>query len=510
MSIAAGLRRSGARPGDRIACLLTNSPDCCAAIIGIWLAGCCAVSLPLPGRGMSLAYYLRFLRVPLEDTHAVFLLVSLQHRSLIPTNGLSVRVLTFEELDGLPTGDGAPMAADEVLFIQYSSGSTAEPRGCALTGAAIAAQLSLLEVALEIDPESDVGVVWLPLAHDMGLFGCLLLTYWTGHRLVLSTPGRFLTQPSSWFSDAARYGATVSATPPFGLELAARVASAREGGSVPMKRMVVGGDRVDEDTLRRAVRALTQNRLPWSSLLPAYGLAEVVLAATMTRLGRGPSVLSTDEISATGEPGLQLRQMLQNRRTIVTSGEPLPGVRVGVVEAQSVGEIEIASPSAAKAYVPPSPQQGNLAEEGIVRTGDIGLVQNGQLAILGRADDLMSVAGRNVFGRDVEQALNEIISVRSGCCAVVDVESSDGKQFVALVEPVDNHPSFKAIADAVAAVARQAAGVGISECVFLPKGLLPKTPSGKLQRHRCRDIAASGEADGFRRIRISTRSRAAW
>ena len=128
-------------------------------------------------------------------------------------------------------------------------------------------------------------MVWLPLSHDMGLFGCLGLTYWTGHRLVLGTPQRFLSQPGSWLEDCALYGATVSAAPNFALDVAARVASVRMPPPSPMRRLVVGGEHVHAGTLLRAAQVLGNGTFKLSALIPAYGLAEAVLAVTMSPLG---------------------------------------------------------------------------------------------------------------------------------------------------------------------------------------------------------------------------------
>jgi acyl-CoA synthetase (AMP-forming)/AMP-acid ligase II len=213
-------------------------------VLGVWLSGATLLSLPLISRGMDAAGYVARLRRILHRAEPVALLCDQRFARLLEDAELGVPIAAFQALDHAQAADPVLLDADAPVFVQYTSGSTSEPRGCVLSARAIANQLALLEEALEIDREGDTGVVWLPLSHDMGLFGCLGLTYWTGHRLVLSTPERFLTQPGSWFEDCARYGATVSAAPNFALDVATRVASVRMPPPVPMRRLVVGGERV--------------------------------------------------------------------------------------------------------------------------------------------------------------------------------------------------------------------------------------------------------------------------
>jgi fatty-acyl-CoA synthase len=495
---AEGLKRRGIQPEERVAVLLTNSPDACAAVIGAWLAGACVLSMPLIARGMEPTTYLAQLRRIVARAEPVLLVCDESLRPLLDDAELGVGVVAFQQLDAPRSGEYALPGADQPVFVQYSSGSTSDPRGCVLAPRAIANQLAALDRALAIDPDVDTGVVWLPLAHDMGLFGCLLLTYWTGHRLVLGTPQRFLTSPGTWFADCARYGATVSATPSFGLALATRVAAKRLPPPFPMTRMVVGGERVDAATLTNANQVLGDERLKMSALVPAYGLAEAVLAVTMTSPGEGPTVMRVDA-EALGEGSVvpvpsdsgSVRAV-----SLVSAGQPLPGTEVGVTSSDGVGEILVRSSTLADGYLgAPELTARRFTSRGLL-TGDLGFVADGKLFVSGRADDLMSVAGRNVYARDLEAAICSVPGVQPGSCAVVEADEGVPQRLAAVVELRGSHPDLTVMAAGIRAAARAAAGAAIDRCIFVPRGTLPKTPSGKVQRFRCRELAQEGDRSG--------------
>jgi acyl-CoA synthetase (AMP-forming)/AMP-acid ligase II len=489
---AGGLRQRGVQPGDRVAFVLTNAAEVCAGVLGAWLAGACVISMPVISRGMAPPDYFAMLRRVVAHAQPGLVVAEAQVAALLRAGEVGVPVMDCDGVHAAPP-ETAPLCADEdPVFVQYTSGSTSEPRGCVVTAAAVARQLSMLEQALRIDPERDVGVVWLPLSHDMGLFGCLLLTYWTDHRLVLSTPERFLRQPGSWFEDCAHFGGTISAAPSFGLDRAARVAEVRPPASLTMERLVVGSDRVEASVLRRAARALGPERLPESSLVPAYGLAEAVLAVTMSPVGEGPTVLRVERAAL--EHGDVEPADSDGDATVelVSAGLPLPGNVVKIDPPTSaVGEVVVSGPTLAVGYLgAPQETAERFTADGL-RTGDFGFVHDGRLYVTGRSDDLMIMAGRNLYARDVEAALAGVPGLRPGRFAVVDVEVHGDTRLVALIEPMPGHPDFAVMARDVATAARAAVGVTIAECVFVAPGDLPKTPSGKIQRFRCREHATS-------------------
>jgi fatty-acyl-CoA synthase len=475
--IAADLRARGIGPQDRVACLLLNSPDTCAAVLAVWLAGGVVVSLPLPARGMDGDAYAEQIRRIVAVAGPATLLcdgaVADSIESMLP--GMSV--LAVQRLGADASFEPALPAADEPAFVQFSSGSTTEPKGCVLTPAAIAAQLEMISVALGIDPERDVGVVWLPLSHDMGLFGCLLLTYWTGHHVVLGTPQRFLARPAAWLEDLAHFGGTVSAAPNFALGMLSRDLRGQPP-PLALDKLVIGGERVDPAVLRRFTA------VPKSALMPGYGLAEVVLAATLTPAGRGPR-----QIAVTPETLERCDPEEAGALQLCGAGPPIGDVRVGVDR----GEIVVDSPSTAVGYLDdPEATAERFTPDG-VRTGDLGLVVDGELYVAGRADDLIVVGGRNVFARDLEWAASRLDGVRTGNCAVVEVRDGSTQRIVALIEHSAGASDRRALARELGALTVRRAGVSLDACLFLAAGALPKTSSGKLQRYRCRELARTHE-----------------
>lgn len=489
LCFAGGLRALGIQRGDRIACLLENSPDCCVAVLGIWLAGATTLSLPLPPRGMAPATYLALLRKIVRKGSPSLLLCGA--RAVPLAAELELRCVAYEDVRGSAL-DGPELAGDdEAVFVQFSSGSTSDPRGCVLSARAIAHQLDAAARALHLDPDVDTCVAWLPLSHDMGLFGCLLNAYWAGHSVVLGPPERFLSRPGTWLEDCARYRATLSATPAFALELVARAAPAKALQPFPMRAMVVGGDFIPARALRTTAERLGPVGVTLSSLVPAYGLAESVAGVTC-RVPEGEPAILTIERGALADGQVASQPVagpMDSRTELVGVGTPLPGTEIHITTSQGVGEVIVRRGSLAAGYLDDPVATSTRFQSDGLHTGDLGLIHDGQLFIAGRLDDLMSIAGRNVYARDIEQALAEVPGVRRGGCAVVDIDS----RVVALAELTDETVSRSSMTTAIRRRAKLAAGVHIDRCVFLGRGELPKTPSGKLQRHRCRILASERE-----------------
>jgi fatty-acyl-CoA synthase len=452
--------------------------------------------------------YLRQLGLIVKDAEPIVMCADGDFVGLLTDADLPVRVVPYEQLERATSAVEALQPMDRPAVIQYSSGSTGAPTGCVLSAGSVAWQLRALQQALDIDPETDVGVAWLPLSHDMGLFGCLLLTYWTGHPLVLGTPQRFLTQPQTWLQDCARFGATVTASPPFGMAFATRVAARLPALRSPMRTVVIGGERI-APTVLDAAEALAPWGFSRSALVPAYGLAEAVLAVTMTPLQRGPRVIDVDSDDL-AQGRVRLVDADRDRAgatTAVTSaGLPLPGVKVTAGDSGGVGEICVESPGLADGYFNDPTRTAERFQPSGLNTRDLGFVLDGELYVTGRADDLMTIAGRNVYAHEVENAISTLDGVRPGNCAVVDVAGSSTPRVIALLEPRDHHPELSLLAGRVGARALQASGVRIEECVFLPRGQLPKTPSGKIQRYRCREIAADPSQCTAMRLRVPVAS----
>jgi acyl-CoA synthetase (AMP-forming)/AMP-acid ligase II len=507
MGIAGGLRALGVGPGTILATVLTNTPEAVSGLLGAWLAGAAVASLPIPSRGQDLHLYageLAALRERIESP----ILVS--EKGL--TDGLATLLgsapwaRSWEELDGALPGGPNPPEADDVAFVQFSSGSTGTPKGCVLTTRAIAAQLEIIGRLVEVVPGSDGVVSWLPLSHDMGVFGCLLFAWRFDAELTLSTPERFLTAPRSWFSDAARFGSTLSAGPPSALALAARAERREAGtGELRMRSCVIGAERIEWSTLQAATAAFAPRGLRAQTWLPSYGLAEATLAATAVAVSQEPSRIYVDG-PALAEGLAQLSTAEDPSATAMVSvGTPCPGVGVRFAGPPGeVSELLLRSPSLATGYLKDPEWTARRFREGELRTGDLAFAVDGHVYIAGRSDDLLSVAGRNVYANEIEAAVDRLDGVRKGCSTIVDTAADgvQGSNLVLLLELREEAANVRDLAAAAALAATTTAGVSLSECVFLKRGALPKTPSGKIQRFRCRQLLASDLLEPLARLPV--------
>jgi len=486
---AIGLRRRGVGPGTRVAAVLTNTFDVCATVFGVWLAGGTLLSLPTPRRGQEPLDYVAQLRRICADAGAHLALLERRFVELLPgADTLGVRVEAFDALPADGRLDATPPGDDEVAFVQYSSGSTGDPAGCMLTMGAIAEQERMIIERAAPDEET-VGVIWLPLSHDMGLFGGLLINWITGMQGTLSSPERFLRQPSTWFDDCAAFGAHITMGPSFGLALATRRARRRPPrGRIPLRTFVLGGERIEWATLREADELLGPHGVGLSTLLPAYGLAEAALAVTMKRHdGRPPRVRTLDQRALYEGELVERAPGDEGALELVSCGPPVEGASVRVDGDGPIGRICVRSRSLTTGYLGDAARTRAAIAGGELTTGDLGFLHDGELHVIGRTDDVIVAGGRNVSARDAELAVERCAGARPGCAALVTLPGEAGPRFLLAVEL-----GGELAAGARAGLAREAAdaayravGLRVEECAFLAPGTLPKTPSGKVQRFRC-------------------------
>jgi fatty-acyl-CoA synthase len=491
--VAAGLRRRGIGPGSIVAAVVTNGPDATTGVLGTWFAGATLASLPIIARGMLIPSYVAQLRRLCAHLGAECLLAEERFLELMPSDtDLGVEVVGYRSLlDTEAVANPQPPPMEETIFIQFSSGTTGEPRGVELSGSAIQAQMELLTQHVGIDPERDVGYCWLPLSHDMGFFGCGLLAWYTGMRGVVSSPERFLQSPRTWFDDCAEFGATVTAGPPLAVDIATRAERAgSNGGPLALRLCLVGAEQVPWSILAHAADVFAPRGLDPSAFTPAYGLAEATLAVTLAGLDEQPSFVDVDVGALAGGTVLDVDPHDPVARRLVSAGAPLPGVQVRIEP--SSGEVLLRSPSLMSGYFRNPDLTDERVENGELRTGDMGFLRDGELYITGRVDDLLVIAGRNIFVQALEEEIGAEAGVRRGNCAIVDSPAQGRRNQIVLVAETGSGPvDTTELARRLRRIARERAGIVIDDFVFLPSGTFPKTPSGKVQRYRCRDLVAA-------------------
>lgn len=490
--MTAALRRAGVRPGTVAATVLTNTPLAVRGLLAVWMAGGAVASLPIPARGMSSEEYAEQLRTICGRLESVVFLVDgelLEH--LPPQLAQTVAIRAWQSMQGGGRVELSPPERDEVAFIQFSSGSTSTPKGCMLSTGAIEAQIELLEDLLEPSPGEVIGFSWLPLSHDMGMFGGLLSCWSYGAPFVLSTPKRFMFAPSTWFTDAARFGATITGGPDTALRLAARALRPnRLTEELRLRVCIVGAERVHAETLEYVAERLGPFGFTPEVLMPAYGMAEAVVAVTGTPRREAPRHLAVDGLALADGRIEEVEADAPSATLIVGAGLPGLGVKLSGLSADRIGEIRVRARSLASGYFGEPELTRERFQGDELLTGDLGFMRDGHLYPVGRFDDVISVAGRSVYTSEIEAAVGALEPVRTGCAAII--ESADAPRLVLVLELQRAGADPRTLADECAAIAMRKAGVALDECVCLSKGELPKTPSDKIQRHRCRQMLALG------------------
>jgi acyl-CoA synthetase (AMP-forming)/AMP-acid ligase II len=481
---------AAAGPDGAVAALLSTSFACVASILGAWRSGAALGSLPLPGRGVDTEEYARQLQQMCEMLGAETLLIDAAYRSMLPELP-GLEVATFDDvLSGGPACD----VDRSGTLVQFTSGSTGHPKGVLLSMEAIGANVSSI---IQVVPrDGDVACSWLPLSHDMGLIGMLLAAMASGapgigmRELVMITPEAFMANPSIWLKTCSQLGVTTTTAPNFAFELAARTAKWSKNLDLsPLRMCITGAERVRADTLRRFAAAYEGAGFDPVAVCPAYGLAEATLAVTiLPRPSTWTSRTVSREALADGS-WVELPAHADAGAELVSNGPPIPDMEVRVRAGDGeVGEIEITGPSMLDGYVG---AELTLTDDGWFPTRDLGTVVDGELYVVGRMDDMLVVGGRNIYATEIEAALASVDGVRQGNCAVIP---SDDGRYVVVAEPRSNGRApahLEASCRQLKAEASRRIGTSASSVVFIAPGSMPKTPSGKLQRHR---VAAALEA----------------
>jgi acyl-CoA synthetase (AMP-forming)/AMP-acid ligase II len=387
----------------------------------------------------------------------------------------------------------ADMDPSSPLLIQFTSGSTGAPEGIELSHANVGANCASIARTYALD-ETSIGVSWLPLHHDMGLIGHVLVPLWQGGCSVLMDPLAFLQRPLSWLQAVSDQRATITSAPSFAYELCAR-ASGAAGIDLrldSLKTAICGGEPIDPRTLESFAAAFAANGFRREALAPSYGLAEATLLVSSGKSATGPS---TVEIPADGTA----------RCRYVKLGRPVHGMRVRLVNCgrevkgeREVGEIQISGPSVGR-------KMGAVSGEWTT-TGDLGLFADDELVVVGRAKELLIVRGENVYPADVEAAAlaADAAIIPGGVAAIgVAVEGTQAILVVAEIEPRARERLrllCRKIREGVAGATGH-----VPEVVLVPRGSLPRTTSGKLQRSEIAARYESGHISGLAEKDTATR-----
>ena len=490
---AAALAGMGIAPGDRVAIVLRTEPAFLDAFFGAWLAGAVPVPLYPPVRLGRMEEY----------AAATARMIRVSGAKLVVSTGGARRLLGAAVARARPPlgcvdaaalgGAAAELARDvapgELGVVQFSSGSTVDPRPVALTHAALAAQADLLVAATAPGP-SDVLVSWLPLYHDMGLIGALLGAMSYPGPLVLIPPEHFLARPALWPRAVARHRGTISAAPSFAYAyVAERVADAELAGlDLSSWRLALdGAEPVSAEAMRRFAARLARQGFRPGALVPVYGLAEATLAVAFSPPGRAPEGRRIDPVRLAAE-GV----VAPGDREVVAVGRPVPGVEVAIrtedgAEAGEgrLGRIHVRGPSLMAGYLGDPVATAAALRGGWLDTGDLGFAVGGELFVHGRAKDVVIVRGANRAPDEFEAALARVEGLRPGCAVALGFvpPGGDGEGLLVLAERRRGATGpDAALAEAAGRAVLERTGVAPHRVVLLAPGTLPRTSSGKLRR----------------------------
>ena len=511
LSCARRLMSLGLSRGSRVAVVAETGPEFMVVFFGCQYAGLVPCPMPYTMYIGGKEAYIERVTGMLRAAHARVAIAStdlIEYVREAATRAGTQIVKTHGELEELPelSGQLDPFGREEAAYIQYSSGSTSDPKGVLISQKAIVANTrSILFDGLKITP-ADRAFSWLPLYHDMGLVG-FCLSPMMGQVSVdyLSTPS-FARRPALWLRLMSDNKSTIAYSPSFGYDLAARRINgdAKTLDLSSWRAAGIGGDMVRPDILAQFAGALSVAGFNAKAFLPSYGMAETTLAITIGDLGKALKIDTVD----INEMKLSRRAVpagdghAERVRSFVVCGKPLPGCTVEIRDddgralgEREVGRVFVKGPSLMDGYFRNEPATRSIVgDDGFMDTGDMAYWLRGEVVITGRVKDLILHNGRNIWPQDIEWAAERIEPLRDGDVAAFAIEGDDGDDdVVVLVQCRLSAPAeMELLRRKVAASVHQAAAV---ECdvILIPPKSLPFTSSGKLSRAGAKQKFLSGE-----------------
>lgn len=494
--MAGSLASAGVDRGDAVGVLIGDPANIAPVIQAVWMRGASVTMLHQPGPRADLGAWA-------EDTFAVLEMIGAK---VSVAGDVFARTMPLFEAQGVPVVSAETLAEgdaleavdcgeDDIAFLQLTSGSTGIPKAVAISHRNLHENAAAMVSASKLDPQTDVLVSWLPLYHDMGMIGFLVLPMQVGAEAVCATPADFLRSPRLWPSLISRYGGTMTAGPNFAYALLARhLRSAADGAfDLSSLRFVLSGaEPIDHATVAAVLESGARFGLDDRAFVAAYGMAEATLAISFSEIGEGMQFDAVDQTAIELESYAAIRTDVAARR-LAKLGKPLPGIEMIVGDAsdagaktRTVGELKIRGDAVARYYLTPSGKQPLLGDDGWFHTGDIGYVtETGDVVICGRSKDMIIVAGRNIFPNDIERAACRVSGVRPGnAIAVALAAAGMREEFAVVVEAGDSADleSSARIKNEVSNAVYAAFGISPRLVSVVPPRTLPKTPSGKPRR----------------------------
>jgi fatty-acyl-CoA synthase len=513
LAVAAGLHARGVRRGDAIGLMLRTEEDFFSAFFGTLLAGGVPVPIYPPARLDRLEEYAQRHAGILRNAEARVLITFRQAERV--AGALAARVssvdgVTVVERLAIP-GAEAPairLAPEDPALVQYTSGSTGEPKGVLLSHANVLANIRAIARAIAIAPE-DVAVSWLPLYHDMGLIGSWLAALSFGIPIVILSPLSFLSRPARWLWALHAHRGTLSAAPNFAFELCVRKVSDEEMRGLDLsawRAAFNGAEPVSPETIQRFTRRFAPHGFRAEAMCPVYGLAESTAALTVPSLTRGPWV---EHVAR--EPFERSREARRappddsSPLRFVSCGRALPDHEVRIVDAEGgparervEGRVQFRGPSVTAGYFRNQEATRAVLQDGWMDSGDLGYLAEGELFITGRRKDVIIKGGRNLYPQEVEEVTGDIPGIRKGCVAAFGVpEMETGtERLIIVAESRQTTPQARErLQRAVIERVVDVLAIPPDAVVVSAPGSVRKTSSGKVRRSATREAYLGGQLE---------------
>ena len=510
------LKLQGVLKGDHVAVVLPSPDEFVLTFLAIAYIGAVPVPMYPPLSLGKLDSYLESSAKIMDAAGCSLLITSKQVESILWSVVPQVKSLhdlkSVENLfssELVAHAEVAETALDDVLFLQFTSGSTSDPKGVEVTHRSLFENTNALLTELKLDPEVDVGVSWLPLYHDMGLIGFVLGPMIYENSIVFIPTLRFIKRPLTWLDVLHEKRGTITFAPNFAYALLTKrvkPADARRWDLSKIKVAGCGAEPIQADTLRRFVATFAESGLDANAMLPCYGMAEATLAMTFKKLG---TAVRTDRVDR--EIYEKDRRAVHSEREgameVVSCGRAFARHEVAIMSASAealpereVGEIWFRGPSVAAGYHMNAQATEAAFGGGWLRTGDLGYLAEGELYISGRKKDLIILNGRNYYPQSLEWAVESVPGVRKGNVVAFSVPSAGSEGLVIACEAKAD--DLEVVREGIRRTLAEQFSLSCKEVVVLPPGTLPKTSSGKLQRQKTRTLSVNGElvASGVRTL----------
>jgi fatty-acyl-CoA synthase len=509
--IGACLRAMDLSKGDRLALVLASPENFVLSFLGAVSAGVMPVPMYPPLALGRLDNYIDRAAGILRVSGAKALLTTGDLLNVL--NPVLARVPTLKKILDIetlrrinaPAMESVATHPDEPCFLQFTSGSTSAPRGVVVTHRNLIANSKAIMKSVEINPDLDRAVSWLPLYHDMGLIGFVIVTLIAQIPVVFIPTIAFVKHPGIWMETVHKYRGTITFGPNFAFDLAAKRA-ARNGKNLDLSCLRVlgcGAEPINPKTMESFLAAFTPLGLNANALMPCYGMAEATLAIAFDHLHRPVRKLvinrhayESRNVALPIKPDDKAIDP-KHRFELVSCGRTFPGHEIKILDDKGnalpegqVGEIVFKGPSVTPGYFRNPEASRQLLKGGWLHTGDLGFIMNGDLYISGRQKDLVIINGKNYPPQAIEWVVEEIAGIRKGSVVAFSVEGDSTEKLIIIAETTMTENAD--LAQAVSEQVRSAFGLSVEKVMLVARGSIPKTSSGKLQRRRTKALFEGG------------------